>query len=299
MDRPLVVVLTIALAGMTLQKAHAATVTLPLRYDPTLATQGFQSPVVTASVAGKQVMFLVDTGASVHTLASWFATAAGIRVEASDSTVTGSTGSQSRVRMAANVTLSLDHDQVLVLSQALVTDFPPIFAQQHIAGLLSPQLLAADGEVVVLDLTRPRLTIRRATADGSHLGNVCVNEDSPFRNRLYASDVTIEAKGARLLVDTGANRTLLASQSEAALALADRSTEGEETRGVGNASERVRRVPSVGIERGGSTATLDLRIGTASNNCGADGLLGMDALKTCVLLLGDTGIDLSCHPKNR
>src|SRR4051812_35577150 len=44
-----------------------------LLYEPRLEALGFHSPIIRASIAGQDAYFLVDTGASVHTFARWFA----------------------------------------------------------------------------------------------------------------------------------------------------------------------------------------------------------------------------------
>ena len=46
------------------------------------------------------------------------------------------------VRMVANEMIQLDERRHLTLREAIVVEFPPIFAEQRIGGLLSPQLLA-------------------------------------------------------------------------------------------------------------------------------------------------------------
>ena len=65
----------------------------------------------------------------------------------------------------------------------------------------------------------------------------------------------------------------------------------------GGPAEKVMRIPSVAVMRGGATATLDLRVGSGTNRCGPDGLLGLDALKRCVVILGELRIGLTCGPE--
>jgi hypothetical protein len=55
----------------------------------------------------------------------------------------------------------------------------------------------------------------------------------------------------------------------------------------------MRTVPSVRLERGSTAATINLTIGGVVS-CGADGHIGMDALRQCVLLLGHTAFAWSC-----
>lgn len=99
---------------------------------------------------------------------------------------------------------------------------------------------------------------------------------------------------ANLLLDSGATRTVVAQDSAPARAVASRGVAGDRTEGVGGAAQITRRVNGVLVERGDAPITLDLTIGGAAHDCGPDGLLGMDALRECVAVLGDADVRLSC-----
>lgn len=272
----------------------AATLTIALRYDTALSAAGFPSPVLDVVVNGRRAVLLVDTGASVHTLAKWFVDAAKLTPQPTDHTVTGSTGAVTRVDVVANVEARLV-DGRLVIPQAIVADLPPLFEQHRIAGLLSPQLLAGAGEAVLFDLRRPRLSIRPDNTPPSGRDRVCVNGESAFRNRLYATAVTIAGTEASLLVDSGATRTTIRVDSTAGKALRGRAVEGGENRGVGGAVDRLLVASGVAVRRGSANAVMDVRLGTGQNACGADGLLGMDLLKGCSVLLGESSSALRCR----
>src|SRR5581483_11273598 len=271
--------------------ATAATHGIAVRYDAALVSAGFPSPVVVMTVGSERAVFLIDTGAGVHTFARWFVTASRLRAEQSDGTTVGSTGQETRVDVVSNVATRLDDGRRLLVPQAIVVDFPPIFEQKRIGGVLSPQLLSGANEEAVLNLLEPSLSFRRARVAAGEAGaasdaaTVCTNAESPFRNRLYASAVLLDGAQATLLIDTGATQTMLAAESAAARSFGDRAVPGGGARGVGGAVQKMERVPAVGVTRGGAVATIDVGIGTARNNCGPDGLLGMDALARCVLVL--------------
>ncbi|HEX3604229.1 MAG TPA: aspartyl protease family protein [Steroidobacteraceae bacterium] len=259
---------------------------------------GFPSPLLQATVSGQQVWFIIDTGAGVHTFASWFVSAAGIGSRQTNGSVTGSTGAtESRLTKAEGTTLQLDDDRKLTLREAIVVDLPSIFAEQRIAGLLSPQLLAAPHTAAVLDLRVPRLRFEPfGTAVGS-LGRkhvmiltgvrACRNAQSPFANRQYAAVIKVDGIDGTMLVDSGATGTVAFPESQIASKLASRASETNRTQGVGGTVQTTRKVHGVRLERGGTAATSDLIIGGAAGSCGSDGLLGMDALRQCVLVLGD------------
>jgi len=147
----------------------------------------------------------------------------------------------------------------------------------------------------ILDLRAPSLTIEpfQKAIDRLHIapmpeGRVC-------ERNFYA--IPISAAGGRgfALLDTGATGTVIAPESQIAKALESRSIEGKHTQGVGGKIIENRHVPAVEIQRAGVPAVVDLNIGeTAGPACAADGLLGMDALRQCVLVMGKSALGMAC-----
>jgi hypothetical protein len=90
---------------------------------------------------------------------------------------------------------------------------------------------------------------------------------------------------------------MLSLTSPVAKHFRDRTVAAGRTQGIGGATEETLRIPSVAVRRGGETATIDLRLAAGTNRCGPDGLLGMDALKRCVAVLGERRIILTCSAK--
>ena len=202
--------------------ADADVRSIPLHYDAALAGKGFPSPIARLSIDGRDAWFLIDTGAGVHTFAAWFVEAAGIPVHDSKAILRGSTGADTRVRVVNAVSASLDDGSALALHEAAVVDFPRIFSDEHIGGLLSPQLIARAGEAAVPDYRVPSLRFEPFAAAAAKLAGtpgidgetrVCHNADSPFANRLFSVLVRAEGVGAHLLVDSGATRTIVASET--------------------------------------------------------------------------------------
>jgi hypothetical protein len=134
--------------------------------------------------------------------------------------------------------------------------------------------------------------VKLRAGDGE-VDGACENHESPFRNRLYATTVHLDGLPATLLLDTGATRTMLSLASPLARRFSNRTVAGGQTQGIGGAAEETSRIPSIAVLRGGETTTIDLRLGTGTNRCGPDGLLGMDALKRCVAVLGQR-MTLTC-----
>jgi len=269
---------------------------IPLTYDETLIAKGFPSPLVVVAVRKQPAaQFLVDNGAPVHALASWFVKAAGIATQAEKGSARGSTGSETTVRVTRHVDLTLENGRHLQLEHAIVIDFPPIFEELRIAGLLSPQSFAPENLAAVLDLRAPSLTIEpfQKAIDRLHIapmpeGRVC-------ERNFYAIPIFAAGRRGFALLDTGATGTVIAPESQIAKALESRSIEGKHTQGVGGKIIENRHVPAVEIQRAGVPAVVDLNIGkTAGPACAADGLLGMDALRHCVLVMGKSALGMAC-----
>jgi len=281
------------LRGARAEEREAAA-PIDLQYDARLAAMGFPSPLVRATVRGETAAFIVDTGASVHTIASWLVDAAKMPAAASRATTTGSTGVETTVRTVSGESLHVaGRDGDIRLGDAIVVDFPPIFAEQRIGGLLSPQLLAAAGTAAVLDLQTPRLTFgpARPATVGTR---VCRNESSPFANRLYSAPATIGGTAGTMLVDTGATSSVVSASSPLGAALSTRPSTTSRAQGVGGPATVTRTVPGVSVQAGGAETTVPVAIGNPAGACGADGLIGMDVLRRCVLVLGESTFAWSC-----
>lgn len=277
----------------------------PLRYEKNLIALGFPSPLLPGTVHGERVWFIVDTGAAVNTFASWLVSAAHLEARETTASVTGSTGADTPVRLVTNQMIQLDGGRELAIREAIVVEFPQIFAEQKIGGLISPQLLAKGRTAAVLDLRVPSLRFESFDMAVASLGHdrsltsrnsrVCRNGESQFENRLYAASVSADGIIGTMLVDTGATGTVVAPSSHIAGALKPRASGSSRTQGVGGDRRATPRVPNVNLERGGTVTTIAVTIGGTEPSCGPDGLIGMDALRRCVLVLGESQFAWSCQ----
>ncbi len=287
--------------------AAKSTLSLPIFYDPALAAQGFPNPLVKAAIAGHEALFIVDSGASVNVLADWYAEIVAIpTVTTADSKAKGSDGKTTEVRLAQQLEGRWSDGQRLALNEAIVVSFPPLFKSLHLGGLISPQLLAPVGMAAVLDLKRPSLRFVPLARALSHLQRskapmfplamtqVCRNADSQLVNRQYLAAVTSAGVTDLVLVDTGATKTIFSEQSKIAGAIGSGSERGPLSEGVGGAMKGQRIVRDVHLLRGGQTVVLNPSIGEVSVPCAAKGILGMDALRGCSLILGDYAMAFSC-----
>jgi predicted aspartyl protease len=297
-------VIASAFAATTTARPSAADHVIDLSYNADLAAQGFPSPLLRATVNGQVVWFLMDTGASVHTLATWFVTAAHLATHASDMTLVGSTGASAKARETGTFQLQMRDGTPFAIHDAVVVDFPAVFADQKIAGLLSPQLLAPEGQATVLNLQTPSIGFGPFSAAAAALGitptaatagtHVCPGEDPSRTVRSYGVAVTVAGIPADMTADTGATSTAVAS-TRIQRALAARAQANGEIQGVGGEAQKAKTVAGVTVVRAGVARKADIVLSGATGvSCGMDGLLGMDALRGCTLVLGKTTMAWSC-----
>jgi hypothetical protein len=99
-----------------------------------------------------------------------------------------------------------------------------------------------------------------------------------------------------MLVDTGATGTIFSDKSEIARAIASggEPDTGPPSEGIGGEVNGRRIVRNVQLLRGGRTVALNPSIGEVSAPCDSKGKLGMDALRSCLLILGDRKMAFSC-----
>ncbi len=287
--------------------APSDTQSLPIFYNAALAAQGFPSPLIKAEIGGHEALFIIDSGASVSVLADWYAEMAGIPTSTTGSTAKGSGGKDTDTRAAHQLQGHWGGGQPFALKEALVVAFPPLFKSLHLGGLLSPQLLAPAGTAAVLDLRIPSLrfaSFARALSEsqrskswpGPHaLSRACENADSKFVNRQYLTPVTTAGVTDQVLVDTGATKTIFSDDSKIAHAIEGASEPGPSSEGLGGEENGQRIVRGVQLLRGGRAVALKPSIGKVSTYCDAKGILGMDALRNCLLILGDKEMALACE----
>jgi hypothetical protein len=285
-------------------RSSAAKGPLPIFYDAALAAKGFPSPLVKARIAGREALFIIDSGASVNVLADWYARLAEVPTTTAAGTATGSGGKTAAVRRAHRLRGHWSNGQGFTLQEAIVVAFPPLFETLRLGGLVSPQLLAPVGTAAVLDHKMPSLEFKpfaRAMSD-LHLSQaikdpqqVCRNPDSQFVNRVYLAPVTTAGVTDLVLIDTGATKTILSADSKIAHAIETNSELGPRSEGAGGEVNGQRMVRNVQLLRGGKTVAVNPSIGEVSASCDAKGLLGMDALRSCLLVLGDSEMAFSCH----
>jgi Aspartyl protease len=279
--------------------------TISLRYDAGLAKGDFPNPAAHLTVNGQSAWFLFDTGVGVHMVASWFADAVGLKTdEAFGEEVQGidSTGRAVAFRGLRDLVARVDDGNQLTLAVAAVADFPPEFRQFRIGGALSPQLLADPGQAAALDMRVPELRIEAFEQSVRRLGarrlprdqvQVCGSTKDPVPNLVFAIGVSAGGRKGTMALDTGAGVTKLVAQS--ALLRGVRLASGGETTGLAGKPQPYRLARGLRITFGDYHATVDARVVNESRRrCGADGLLGLDAIGRCAIVLSEKDLAIAC-----
>lgn len=278
---------------------------LPIFYDPALAAQGFPNPLVKARIAGHEAIFIVDSGASANVFADWYVEVAGIPAVRSDSAAVDNAGKTAPERLFHQLRGRWSDGQRFSLNEGIVVAFPPLFKTLQLGGLVSPQLLAQRGMAAVLDLRVPSLRFvpfARARSDLQRskaptvqldLTQPCRSADSKLVNRTYVATATTAGVTDLMLVDTGATKTIFSDRSKIVQAIGSGNEPGPRSAGVGGEASG-RMVHNVQLLRGGRLVTLNPTIGEVSERCGVQGILGMDALRSCSLILGEKEMAFSC-----
>jgi hypothetical protein len=278
---------------------------IAISYDEALKRIGFETPVVRLEVNGVAAWMVVDTGAAIHTFAAWFAEKADLVPDATLSEIVSgrdAAGERLPLRFVHDVEARLDGRTSWRIATAAVAEFPADFERARVAGLLSPQQLAGDAEAVVLDLRVPEMRVeaedhafadvragRAATLDP------CGGARAPVPNQLFAANVTIADRTVRMLVDSGAEHTQVATDATAAIGL-PRDAVHEQV-GVGGVAEQVAVAAAVPVSLAGATGTVDVAIGGSRSACGGEGLLGIDFLRQCRLTMSPARGTVDCGPR--
>jgi hypothetical protein len=270
----------------------------PIEYDSMLAAAGFTSPLLRVTGSGTPAWLLVDTGAATHTLSSWFVSERQIAtVDVRGGDVRDATGRSVTVRSAPRFDARLKNGDTVRLADALVADFPPIFQERRIAGLVSPQLLGRPAALV--DLRAPELRVGPwqllvGELDQAHTvsGRACKGTSNS--RLLYRMPVALNGHTADMLLDTGANRTRLDEHSSIAPGL-HLDASGSADVGVAGVAAAATVARDVSAAIGSMRRTLEIRVGPAQSSCGSDGIVAMDLLLPCTLALAPDRMAISCR----
>jgi predicted aspartyl protease len=279
-----------------------------LRYE--LNGRKFPLPLVHGTVSGEPVWMLVDTGANSHVIASWVARKVGFSMRALGDVGSDHTGRAVTAYTVEHPRVTIDDWGALADGPMLVTDVPEPIARIGIGAFVSPQWLAAEGDALVLDLparemrTEPWDDAARALDErgGRELApggaRLCEDGASAIKGLAFVLPASVDGHGVDLLLDTGAHRTDLLTTSKAGRLLAGRAKPSKEQMYAASGLVRTSLVRAAEVKIGDWTITSDIDLvpGVADPVCPRDGVVSMDALESCTLLLGRKQMRGRCGP---
>jgi hypothetical protein len=255
----------------------------------------FPLPIVHGTVAGVATLFLVDTGANAHILAGWIARKAQLTTRAFGDTGVDHAGRSIETRRAPHPQVHIDNWGDLADEPMLVTDIPEAVARLGIGGFISPQQLSSDDVSVVIDFQKGEMRqIHRGEAldsPGNALAldapRTCLDNDSPLKGLAFVVKADVEGHPADLLLDTGAHHSDLLATSKPGKALLSRSEASRESVYAASGKVTPRTVHNAHMRVGGLEVVRDVDLipGREDDFCPRDGVLAMDILKQCVVVL--------------
>ena len=267
----------------------------------------FPSPLVRGSVAGRPTLFIVDTGAQVSvvdaTLASLVHLALAPATAAKDpsSTVVA-------IERTQRPSLALEGWGPVTDRPAAVLPLPPELTKLGIGGIVSPQAIVEHGREVLLDLVNNELrsTVAGEAEPSASFGkgyalplpriDVCRYEDSGFSARSLVVTATIDGIRSVIELDTGASGTFAVSDSDLGRKLSSHPNAARaKALGAAGPIETVL-VTGVPLQLGSAETlgTITVMPGTRDEHCGYEGRIGIESLRSCVLVLGESGARGAC-----
>lgn len=272
------------------------------------AISNSESPAIAARVTfnNRSAWFVFDTGAGAHTLAAWFVDAADLKIDHGfdELSALDSGGNPVNLRVVRDQPGELLGGHTLSLPMAIVAGFPPEFEKAEIGGLLNPQLLASEGNAVVFDLKGSelrfepfdravdRLNARRVSMDEM---KICTSDDVAIPNRVFALLVEAGENEGWLTIDTGADVTSVTSVSS--LSEGAVLEPGGQTMGIAGKPQSYQLAPALALGFSGHQASVNAHVvESRAGSCGADGLLGLDAMASCAFVFGEQELAIACDP---
>jgi hypothetical protein len=250
---------------------------------------------------------LVDTGANSHVIAGWFARKLGLPMKKLGDVGTDHVGKTIATFRIEKPDMAIDEWGPLTPVPVLATDVPEVIEKLGIGAFISPQRLVEEGDSVVLDLAKGELRPAwwdearyELSATGSPLvvgePRACEETEGPIKGLAYVLPATVESQRVELLLDTGAQHSDVFTTSLAGQKLAAQSTVNKEPMYTASGKISARKLRSARINAGSFSVTTDVDLigGAADSSCPRDGVLAMDFLRSCTLLLGRSRIYGRC-----
>jgi hypothetical protein len=270
--------------------------------------RAFPLPLLHGTVSGEPVWMLVDTGANSHVIASWVARKARMTLRPLGHVGSDHTGRSMTAYAVDHPNMAIDGWGALADAPMLVADVPEAIAGIGIGAFVSPQWLAGDAEGIVLDLGAREMRSAPWDDAASKIGarggfplapggaRLCESRGGSIQGVSFVLSAIVDGRNVDLLLDTGAQRTDLLSASAAGELLVGRSAPSREQMYAASGLVQARLVRSAHLRVGGWAVTTDIDLvpGAADPACPRDGVVSMDALSSCILLINQKKLLGTC-----
>ena len=254
----------------------------------------FPLPLVDVVIAGFPTSMIVDTGASHHVIADWVAKEIAVPVTTSGDRAVDHAGRAQTVGRAENVKLSISGWNSIEVPLVLVLSMPGALQHLGIGGVLAPHLLAGPGHATLLDLRGGAMVEEAEEEAAKHEvesgGTRAITSARVCGGATEGVVLVVQAAAfgepAWLKLDSGAMSSSLFERSAAGKrALAQVGSARKEYGAAGSFTSLS--VPGARVMVGEFEAAVELGVesGAPAANCPSDGFLGMDVLRSCVVVL--------------
>ncbi|OFZ31025.1 MAG: hypothetical protein A2622_00010 [Bdellovibrionales bacterium RIFCSPHIGHO2_01_FULL_40_29] len=279
-----------------------ASVEFPLRYDETLVNQGFASPVISVQINGDQGIFLIDSGASITVVSRWFSDRANIRLGKIGSVGGSSGGNGTSAAAIVNMFIknSKGAKEIFKKKSVVIVDLPDVFQRNSIAGIISPQQLLKDGQFGTLSLSESpffRISGQQPRKEDRFFPLNTIFSEGPGgqQNVLFTLDAIVDEVKTSFIVDTGADGASIGAETESGKKLLAKSIPTDEKiGGITGKPEVIRIVPQAQVKILDHDIKMKIRLQPISKQMSADGMLGMQFLKNCSLIISLKTGSISC-----
>lgn len=249
-----------------------------------------KAPLVHVTIGGQAAFMLVDSGASAHVITQDVARRLEVASQASGISFLDAAGRKQGARTTDASQVTIEGWGKLARGPLYVVpgDGGQMANITGIAGLLSPQTLDPS-RTIVFDLSREEIH----TVDGDQgsdpfmFGPQDLGVTKACGN-IYFVTAMIEGEPVRMLVDTGADGTLIYGRTAVGHRLRmKRAQHGGEIHAV-SGPVAADLLASVRLRVGALLQTRDMTIIEApGDGCGGEGILGLDVLRNCTLVFGN------------
>ena len=267
----------------------------------------FPLPLVTGTIGGQPVLMLLDTGANSHVIAGWLARKLNLGMKKLGDIGTDHVGKTIATFRIEKPELAIDDWGPLAMTPVLATDVPDVIEKLGIGAFISPQRLVDEGDAVVLDLAKGEL--RPAWWDEAHYelsatgvplllaeARACEETEGPIKGLAFVVPATVDSQRVELLLDTGAQHSDVFTTSIAGQKLVPQSVVNKEPMYTASGKISARKLKGARVTSGAFSVTADVDLigGAADASCPRDGVLAMDVLRSCALLLGRSRVYGRC-----